>query len=85
MICVLFKNNGDIKKTCKIFKGDIFRTPINIYHTMIPISKFVIYHESKNGPFLKKNDSIFPKWKRKFKNKIERKLFKSKIFKQLIN
>ena len=68
MICVLFKNNGDIKKTCKIFKGDIFRTPINIYHTMIPISKFVIYHESKNGPFLKKNDSIFPKWIKKFDN-----------------
>ena len=59
MICVLFKNNGDIKKTCKIFKGDIFRTPINIYHTMIPISKFVIYHESKNGPFLKKMTVFF--------------------------
>ena len=25
---------------------------------MIPITKFVIYHESKNGPFLKKNDSL---------------------------
>jgi hypothetical protein len=62
MICVLFKNNGEIKKTCKIMKGDIFRVPINTFHTMFPLTKFVIYHESKRGPFLKRKDSIFPKW-----------------------
>ena len=68
MICVLFKNNGSIKKTCKISRGDIFRTPINVYHTMIPTSPHVIYHESKRGPLLKKNDSIFPNWIKNFKN-----------------
>ena len=29
---------------------------------MLPLTTFVIYHESKTGPFLKKNDSIFSKW-----------------------
>ena len=66
MACVLFSNNGKINKICKINKSNIFRTPINTYHTMLPISKFVIYHESKPGPFLKKNDSIYPKWIKKY-------------------
>ena len=69
MICILFTDNGDIKKICKLKKNDIFRTPINIFHTMAPISKYVIYHESKTGPFLSKNDSIFPKWIKDLINK----------------
>ena len=44
---------------------------------MVPF-KFVIYHESKIGPFLKKNDSIFPKWNNKFKNKLGINEFKKK-------
>ena len=79
MICVLFKNNGEIKKTCKIMRGDIFRTPINVFHTMFPLTKFVIYHESKRGPFLKKKDSIFPKWIGKFDNYKNIVFFKKKI------
>ena len=35
---------------------------------MLPISKFVIYHESKTGPFLKKNDSILYEWCKKLTN-----------------
>ena len=62
MICILFNDFGKVIKVCKLKKNDIFRTPLNVYHTMSPISKYVIYHESKTGPFLKKNDSIFPKW-----------------------
>ena len=54
-----------LKKLVNCIKGEIYRTPINVYHTMFPISKFVIYHESKIGPFLKKNDSIFPEWIKK--------------------
>ena len=47
---------------------------------MVPISKYVIYHESKIGPFLKKNDSIFPKWIKKIirsKNEVHK--YKKKI------
>ena len=64
MVCVLFNKFGKITKYSHIKKNNIFRTPKNVYHTIIPYSKKVIYHESKIGPFLKKNDSIFPKWSR---------------------
>ena len=80
MACVLFDNLGKIKLKCVLNKNDIFRTPINVFHTMLPISKYVIYHESKVGPFLKKNDSIFPKWIKKIihnKDKVHK--FKKKI------
>ena len=78
MASILFNNNGKIKKIYKLKKDDIFRTPLNTYHTMIPLTKFVIYHESKIGPFLKKNDSIFPKWNNKFDNKLVINEFKKK-------
>ena len=68
MACVLFNNKGSIKKICHLKRNDIFRTPINIFHTMLPVSKFVIYHESKTGPFLKKNDSILYEWCKKLTN-----------------
>ena len=66
MGCVLFNNNGKVKKMCVLKKGDIFRVPKNTYHTMMPITNYVVYHESKIGPFLKKADSIFPKWLKKY-------------------
>ena len=69
MACVLFSEKGKIKKICHIKKNNIFRTPINIFHTMLPITKFVIYHESKTGPFLKKNDSIFSLWSKSLTKK----------------
>ena len=83
MASILFKDNGKIKKIYKLVKHDIFRTPLNTYHTMIPLTKFVIYHESKIGPFLKKNDSIFPKWNNKFRNKLGINEFKKKVIKMI--
>ena len=83
MACVLFNNNGSIKKICHLKKNDIFRTPINVFHTMLPSSKFVIYHESKTGAFYKKNDSVFSNWSKKLTNdkyqinKLKRFVFKS--------
>ena len=80
MRCLLFNNSGDIKKKCTLNKGDIFRVPINTFHTMIPLTKFCIYHESKIGPFLKKADSIFPKWIKKYsKNALFKKNNKKNI------
>ena len=83
MVCALFNDWGKIVKICLLKKNEVFRTPLNTYHTMLPVTTYVIYHESKIGPFLKKNDSVFPKWEKKFKNKTEKELFKSKIFKFL--
>ncbi len=83
MACVLFNDKGNIKKVCKLKKNDIFRTPINVFHTMLPLTTFVIYHESKTGPFLKKNDSIFSKWskeltnQKRYINAIKNKVFNS--------
>ena len=68
MICIIFKDSGEIQKSFILKKNNIFRTPINRYHTMIPLSKYVIFHESRTGPFLK-SDSNFPNWNKKFENK----------------
>ncbi len=84
MACVLFNNNGSIKKICHLKKNDIFRTPINVFHTMLPSSKFVIYHESKIGPFYKKNDSVFSNWSKKLTNdKYQINKFKRFVFKSI--
>ena len=85
MCCVMFNNLGKIKSICLLKKNELFRTPLNVYHTMLPISSFVIYHESKLGPLLKKNDSIFPKWIKKFNNKNKVINFKKIIYKNLKN
>lgn len=51
---------------------------------MLPSSKFVIYHESKTGPFNKKNDSIFSNWSKKLTNdEYQIKRFKRYIFKSI--
>jgi cupin fold WbuC family metalloprotein len=40
----------------------IARVSANHWHTVFPLSDYVIYHESKPGPFLKDKDSIYPDW-----------------------
>ena len=69
MKCILFNNQGKIKKIVTLNKNEIFRVPKNTFHTMLSISNFTIYHENKPGPFNKKGDSIFPSWINKYKNK----------------
>ena len=47
---------------------------------MFPLTKFVIYHESKTGPFLKKKDSIFSEWSKKLtKDQTHINEFKKKV------
>ena len=67
MACVIFNNKGKVTFAQAMYPNDIFRTPINTYHTQIPLSEYVIYHEGALGPF-KKGNSVFPKWANKFKN-----------------
>ena len=49
---------------CNLNKSDnmIYRVDENTFHTAHIVSTFVIFHESKPGPFLHENDSIFPNW-----------------------
>ncbi len=83
MACVIFKNNGSINYAFTLKPNDIFRTPINTYHTQIPLSEYVIYHEGALGPF-KKGNSRFPKWTDKFhNNKKELGKFKVELKKKL--
>ena len=84
MACIIFSSSGKILRTCKLKKNDIFRTPINKFHTMFPLSKYVIYHESKTGHFLKKKDSFFSEWSKKLtKNETHINEFKKKVIKYL--
>ena len=40
----------------------LYRVGGNTYHLAVPLSELLIYHESKPGPFLHDNDSVFPLW-----------------------
>ena len=51
---------------------------------MLPITKFVIYHESKTGPFLKKNDSVSIYGKKLTNNKSQINRIKQKVFNSII-
>lgn len=40
----------------------IYRIGANKFHVTIPLTDFVIFHESKIGPFIREGDSIFADW-----------------------
>lgn len=59
-----FDDQGQVRDAC-VLKPDgnfIYRVEVNMYHAVMPLSEEIIYHESKPGPFLGDNDSIFPDW-----------------------
>ena len=78
---VIFNKNGKIKKSFKLKKGSIYKTPKDQYHLTIPISKKVIYHEYRSGTFNRKTNCVFPNWSPKSYE--ERDIFKKKILKTL--
>jgi len=39
---------------CRINKG--------IYHMMVPLSDYVIFHESTKGPFIRASEGVFVEW-----------------------
>ena len=53
---------GKVTDAVIIGPGEIYRTIVNGYHAILPLSEFVIHHESKPGPFEAKDDSIFAEW-----------------------
>ena len=40
----------------------LYRVGRDTYHTLIPLTELLIYHEAKLGPFLRQGDSIFAPW-----------------------
>ncbi len=84
LACFLFNNKGKIKFKCVLKKNEIFRTPSNTFHAVMPLTKRVFYFETKKGPFLKKNDSIFANWSPSNKeNKIKIKNYKNMLLKSI--
>lgn len=61
---VVFDDSGLVIDSCKLEPGSniIYRVGSDMYHTVIPLSDLVVYHESKPGPFLPSHDSVFPDW-----------------------
>lgn len=61
----------------------IYRVGENTFHTVLPLSDFVIYHESKSGPFVRETDSIFPDWAPDGKDIPASTAFREKLEKEL--
>jgi cupin fold WbuC family metalloprotein len=78
-----YNETGGITKVCKLSTDSnfIYRTPINEYHVIFPISKLAVYHESKPGPFNRDEDFVEPKWSpsKKGNKAIENYLFNNQL------
>ena len=64
MLILSFSDEGSVIDRCLLEpeRAFMYRVAENMYHVAIPLTNIVIYHESKLGPFLKENDSVFPLW-----------------------
>ena len=60
----VFNDDGSIADSSVVGKdaGLLFRSGPDLWHTVIPVSEYAVYHESKPGPYLNQNDSIYPDW-----------------------
>tara|TARA_B100001964_G_C14000453_1_gene494749 strand:- start:456 stop:809 length:354 start_codon:yes stop_codon:yes gene_type:complete len=63
-LVVVFDEKGNVIDSCNMSLEDnfLYRFEKNQFHTSIPKSDFVIFHESKIGPFIREGDSIFADW-----------------------
>lgn len=76
-----FDDFGNITKFCKLGSDSnfIYRIQSNEYHVVFPLSDIAIYHESKPGPFNRKEDFVEPNWSPSSNNVIEILEFNKKI------
>ena len=66
IVVVFFDDNGSVIRTLKMAHlGDnkpyIYRLSAEIWHTALPVTDFVIFHEIISGPF-DRSSSEFPLW-----------------------
>ena len=40
----------------------LYRLAPGVFHTLVPLTKTFIYHETRPGPFVPATDAIFPAW-----------------------
>ncbi len=60
----IFDGNGGLIDRCDMSLDGVFiyRFNAGLYHMSVPTSSFVIFHETKIGPFVRDGDSIFASW-----------------------
>ena len=61
---ILFDDCGKITWSSVLHAGGemLARIPSGTWHTVVPVSEYVVYHESKSGPFDMAGDSVYPSW-----------------------
>jgi len=63
---IIFNEDGSIAEVIKMTEPQsngffYYRLSASYFHTVIPLSDFVVFHETTNGPF-KREDTLFPAW-----------------------
>ena len=63
LLLVIFDDTGEITDKFVMDKDDIFtfRLDRGIIHTNIPLTD-IVFHEIIEGPFVGKDDNVFPEW-----------------------
>ena len=61
---IVFDESGSVidKVKMDVNKCPFYKVSAGSHHMSIPISDYVIFYESKPGPYLNENDSVFPEW-----------------------
>ena len=69
---VIFNNDGSVMKAIHLSSdGDIYyKLQEPMYHTVIPLTDYVIYHEITDGPFML-DDKDEAKWAPRKENSLE--------------
>lgn len=60
----VFGDDGRLIDACELTPDSsfLYRVGVDTYHAVMPLTDLVVYHESKPGPFLGADDSIYPLW-----------------------
>ena len=77
---VIFNNDGSIIKAIHLSRdGDIYyKLQEPMYHSIIPLTDYVIYHEITDGPFIL-DDKDEAKWAPRKENSLEVKAYQKEI------
>ena len=81
---ILFDNFGKILDVFVMEKSDVFtfRLDRGVIHTNIPLTD-VVFHEIIEGPFVGKDDSVFPDWAVEPNDTEQVEIFMKKIERQM--
>ena len=61
-LCVLeYDSSGVVSSCVKLNKGQFFKAPLSRAHSVYPVTPFVVYFESKAGPYLPLAE-LAPSW-----------------------